>query len=233
MEHAVYDFEERDAIIEATVERLLASAGIDRPPVDPERIARAARINVLDRDLPQRRGQSYRYRGMKSVDLGRADRAERRNFTLAHEIMELELPSTASDKQAKHETAMRGAAALLCPARFLRACLREASAAPFDLFRLKAVFSTASHEVVALRSLDFTEAIITVFDNGRLVNRQTSYPFGIQPVTRQERDLMRRAIRSGDVCEATWPGVFAAAYPIFDNAIKRVILRTTLDPACL
>jgi len=234
VEQAVYDFEERDAIIEATVERLLASAGIDRPPVDPERIARAARINVLDRDLPQRRGQSYRYRGMKSVDLGRADRAERRNFTLAHEIMELELPSTASDKQAKHETAIRGAAALLCPARFFRACLQgTCTTAPFDLFRLKAVFSTASHEVVALRSLDFSEAIITVFDNGRLVNRQTSYPFGIQPVTPQERDAMRRAMRSGEACEETWAGASATAYPIFDNAIKRVILRTTLDPAFL
>ncbi|MBN1919074.1 MAG: hypothetical protein JW889_14305 [Verrucomicrobia bacterium] len=230
----MYDFEEREALIEATVERLLMSARIDGPPVDPTRIARAARISVLDRELPQRRGQSYLYRGMKFVDLGKTGRTERRNFTLAHEIMELELPIGFHNKQLKHDIAMRGAAALLCPGRFFRACLREdAGARPFDLLRLKAAFSTASHEVVALRSLDFAEATISVFDNGRLVNRQTSHPFGIQPVTPQERDVMRRAMRSGEICEETWDGASAAAYPIFENGFKRVILRTTLDPACL
>jgi len=226
----VYDFDEREAIIEATVERLLTTARIERPPIDPVRIARAIRINVLDRDLPQRRGQSYVYRGMRFVDIGRTARAERRNFTLAHEIMELELPLAGSDKQLKHEIAMRGAAALLCPARFFR---QACTAAPFDLFRLKAAFSTASHEVIALRSLDFAEAIMSVFDNGRLVNRQTSYPFGLQSVTRQERDVVRRAMHSGEVCADTWDGASATAYPVFENDFKRVILRTSLDPVCL
>jgi hypothetical protein len=226
----VYDFDEREAIIEATVERLLAAARIERPPIDPVRIARAMRINVLDRDLPQRRGQSYLYRGMKFVDLGKTGRAERRNFTLAHEIMELELPATIPDKEEKHEVAMRGAAALLCPATFFREACPNGS---FDLLQLKTTFSTASHEVIAMRSLDFTEATMSVFDNGRLVNRQTSYPFGTQPVTRQERDVVRRAMRSGEVCADTWDGASATAYPVFENDFKRVILRTSLDPVCL
>ncbi len=222
----MYDFDEREEIIERTVDRLLAAAHVKGPPVRPERIARALKINVLDRDLPMRRGQSYRYRGMKFVDIGRTDRAERRNFTLAHEIMELELPAAITPKDLRHEIAVRGAATLLCPSRFFRdACTRG----PFDLFELKAAFSTASHEAIALRSLDFLEAVITVFDNGRLVNRQTSYPFGPQPVSPEERDLMRRVMASGTVDHDAWEGGSASAYPVFENAFKRVILRTVLD----
>lgn len=226
----MYDFDERQDIIEQTVERLLALAKVNGPPVRPERIARALRINVLEGPLPMRRGQSYRYRGMKFVDIGKADRDERRNFTLAHEIMELELLGTVGDKALRHEIAVRGAAALLCPTRFFRdACTADA----FDLFELKAAFATASHEVVALRSLDFAEAIVTVFDNGRLVNRQTSYPFGAGPVSPEERALMKDVLRSGGVQQKAWEGASAAAYPVFENEFKRVIVRTTLDPACL
>ena len=222
----MYDFDEREAIIEQTAERLLAAARITEPPVLPERIARALRINVLDRDLPMRRGQSYRYRGMKFVDIGKGARAERRNFTLAHEIMELELPDAIAAKDLRHEIAVRGAAALLCPTPFFRAACTPG---PFDLFELKATFSTASHEVIALRSLDFAEAIITVFDNGRLKNRQTSHPFGIQPVSPPERELLRRAMRSGKVENETWDAASATAYPVFENDFKRVILHTLLD----
>jgi hypothetical protein len=222
----VYDFDEREAIIEQTVARLLAAARVERPPVDPEQIARALKINVLDRDLPMRRGQSYRYCGMKFVDIGRTGRAERRNFTLAHEIMELELPETITDKPMRHEIAVRGAAALLCPTPFFQeACAGDS----FDLFDLKEAFSTASHEVIALRSLDFAPAIVTVFDNGRLVNRQTSYPFGSQPVSPQERRLMRRVMRSGRVERDAWDAGSAAGYPVFEKDFRRVILRTVLD----
>lgn len=226
----MYDFDEREEIIEQTVERLLALARIEAPPISPERIARALKINVLDGPLPMRRGQSYRYRGMKFVDIGKTDRAERRNFTLAHEIMELELPNALDDKELRHEIAIRGAAALLCPTRFFRdACTANA----FDLLELKAAFATASHEVIALRSLDFAEAIVSVFDNGRLVNRQTSYPFGAGPVSPEERDLVKAVMRSGEVQQDAWEGGSATAYPVFENEFKRVIVRTTLDPACL
>jgi hypothetical protein len=223
----VYGFEEQEEIVEQTVDRLLAAGRIVTPPVDPERIARALKINVLDRDLPMRRGQSYRYRGMKCVDIGKAGRAERRNFTLAHEIMELELPILV--KRERHEAAIRGAAALLCPARFFR----EASKAePLNLLNLKAIFRTASHEVIALRSLDFGEATISVFDNGRLVNRQTSYPFGIQPVAAEERALARTVMRSGNVEHAAWNGATATGYPVFEGDFRRVIVRTLLEAAC-
>jgi len=222
----VYDFDEREAIIERTVERLLDAAQIERPPIHPERIARALRINVLDRDLPMRRGQSYRYRGMKFVDIGKGTRVERRNFTLAHEIMELELPEAITAKDFRHKIAVRGAAALLCPACFFReACAADA----LDLFGVKVIFSTASHEVVALRSLDFSEAIITIFDNGRLKNRETSYPFGAQPVSPQERELVRQVMRSGEVEPDSWEAASATAYPVFENDFKRVILHTLLD----
>ncbi len=222
----MYGFEERDEIVERTVDRLLAAAGIEAPPVDPGRIARALRINVLDRDLPMRRGQSYTYRGMKCVDVGKAPRSERRNFALAHEILELELPIL--DKRDRHEAAIRGAAALLCPSRFFR---DASKAEPLDLVGLKAAFSTASHEVIALRSLDFAGAIISVFDNGRLVNRQTSYPFGVQPVAPEERTVLKAVMSSGTVEHAGWEGASATGYPVFENAFRRVILRTVLDAA--
>ncbi len=220
----MYGFEERDEIVERTVDRLLAAAGIESPPIDPERIARALRINVLHRDLPMRRGQSYTYRGMKCVDIGKAARSERRNFALAHEILELELPIL--DKQERHEAAIRGAAALLCPSRFFR---DASTGEPFNLTGLKAAFSTASHEVIALRSLDFAGAIITVFDNGHLVSRQTSYPFGVQPVAPEERAVVKAVMRSGTVQHAGWEGASATGYPVFENDFRRVIVRTVLD----
>jgi hypothetical protein len=114
------DFEEVAAILDGIVEKLLAKCGINKPPVDPKKIADKLGLVYSEADLEGRRGQSYRRQGRQHVDVHRKDRPERINFALAHEIMELELMKVLEDKTQSHRRASLGASFLLMPTRWFR-----------------------------------------------------------------------------------------------------------------
>ena len=242
------DFEEVAELLDKIVVELLAVCGIDCPPVHPKKIADKLGLVYGERELPGRRGQSFRRRGRQHVEVRRKDRPERKHFALAHEIMELQLKKVLDDPRECHRRANLGASFLLMPTEWFRdECLRTG----FDLAELKKVFSTASWEAVALRTLNVSEAIITILDDGRVTKRKSSYPYYIpRKLSDEEKKVVEQVLRTGktegDVQTASsrfqtkrqdaastirrhFPSCEVAGYPVFEEERRRVILRTTFD----
>jgi len=221
------DFEEASELLNRIVEDLLATCEIDRPPVEPRKIADTLGLVYDETELEGRRGQSFRRYGRQHVEIHRKDRPERKNFALAHEIVELELKKVLEDHRESHRWANLGASFLLMPTPWFR---EECFKTGFDIAKLKKVFSTASWEAISLRTLNFSEAVITIVDNGHVTRRKSSYPFYVpKKLSDEEKQLVAEVLRTGKVQRRYFPSCDVIGYPVFEKEHKRVILRTTLD----
>lgn len=221
------DFEEISGLLDKLVEELLAKCGIGGPPVEPRKIADALGLVYDETELEGRRGQSYRRYGRQHVEIHHKDRPERKNFALAHEIMELELKKALDDPRESHRWANLGASFLLMPTPWFRdQCLRTG----FDLAKLKKAFSAASWEVIALRTLNFSESIITIVDDDRVTRRKSSYPFYVsKKLSNREREVVLEVLQTKKAQKQHFPSCDVTAYPVFEKEHKRIILRTILD----
>ncbi len=221
------DFEEIAELLDGVVRELLAACRIDRPPVHAKEIADKLGIVYDEAELRGRRGQSFRRRGRQHVEVKRRDRPERKNFALAHEIMELQLKKVLDDPRECHRRANLGASFLLMPTEWFR---EECLTTRFDIAQLKKVFSTPSWEAVALRTLNFSEAIITILDDGRVTRRKSSYPYYVpRKLSREEEEVAERVFRTGKLQRTPFPSCQVVGYPVFEEERRRVILRTTFD----
>jgi hypothetical protein len=83
---------------------------------------------------------------------------------------------------------------LLCPAEWFRL---DGQRLEWDILDRKAIYSTASYEVVAYRLLDFRPfCIITVLENGRVIDRRSSTPWGIAELHPAEGEVAGEVVRS-------------------------------------
>ena len=181
--------EELVAAVDDVAAELLTECGVDRPPIDA--IDVAARLGLaVAWDYRQRsRGRFVRVRGVPGrverglILLRPEPREERRQWAVAHEIGEHTAgrvferlgicPRDAAD-DAHESVANRLAGALLLPAIWFAAA---AEANGWDLLSLKRRFSTASHELLARRTLDFPPpAIVTILDQGDVTFRVSNLP---------------------------------------------------------
>ena len=221
------DFEEVEGLLDSIVEKLLTTCGIDRPPVNPRKIADHLGLVYSESELSGRRGQSFRRGGRQHVEVQRKDRPERKNFALAHEIMELELKKVLDDPSQCHRRANLGASFLLMPSPWFR---EECLTTGFDLAELKKVFSTASWEAIALRTLNFSEAVITILDDEHVTRRKSSYPYHVgRTLSRDEQEVAREVLRERKPQKRYFSSCEVAGYPVFEEGHARVILRTTFD----
>ncbi len=223
----VYDFDEIKKTIEETVERLLKTCQVKSPPVDPNKIAKKTGFVYTEMDIAGRRGQAWQSKGRKYIDVDKNSRAERKNFTLAHEILEHELPKEIIDKRERHKIALFGAPYLLMPTTWFAPACQQTS---FDISKLKKIFATVSYEAIALRTLNFSEAVITVYDNGKVTNRQSSCSFFVSKrLTDEEKQVINEVLKTGKFSQRILDAGEIRAYPVFEGKFKRVILRTVFD----
>ncbi len=221
------DFEEVIELLDRIVEELLSECGITQPPVEPKKIADKLGIVYNEAELGGRRGQSFRRRGQQHVEVHHKDRPERKHFALAHEIMELQLKKVLDDPKESHRWANLGASFLLMPGKWFR---DECSRTGFDIAELKKVFSTASWEAVALRTLNFSESITTIVDNGRVTRRKASYPHYVpSKLSDEEKQVVQEVLTTGTVQTLHFATCEVTGYPVFEEEHRRVILRTTFD----
>ena len=222
------DYEDAIEVVEKLARRLLSVSGITSPPVDPMVIAKACRIACTESEIEGRRGQNLVIRGFRLIDIQKDDRWERKCFTIAHELLEMELPENIRSRRERHEIAMVGAPLLLMPTEWFHAACHETD---FDVFELKNVFSTASHEAVALRTLVFSPAVVTVIDDGKVTNRRSSVEWfserNLMPI---EEDVLDEIYSSGKRVRRDFDKGIVTGYPLFEEEIKRVILRTEVLP---
>jgi hypothetical protein len=224
--------------LDELVAELLESARVGAPPVDARQIARELKLTVARDD-----GQSGRARivrrarrnGSASVAiLVRNDpRVERMQWSIAHELGEafavqafhrLDWDARATAANARELVANQIANRLLLPANWFA---RDAAACDGDLFALKAIYSTASHELIALRLLDFPpHAITAIFDRDHLTRRLGNLPSRLPPLLPCEREAQRRASALGGHVDCGDGQVSCRAWAIHEPDWKREIIRT-------
>jgi hypothetical protein len=224
-----------------------AGAGAARP--DPARIARAMDVGVIQR--PDVAG-AYRTcrKGKHLIIHPPYDRPERRAYVIAHELGEIHLltvegfrPSEdgpdmgpevqferGMHQQQVHEAAVWFAMFLLVPE-----CDELAAFDPHvhELADLKAAFPLASHEVLAVRIAQRTEGRVTITDNGQLTRRTAFGPWSAfrsdwHPT---ERRVHEAVAADGRTSRLTADGLRVAGFPIFEPAVRRIILLSHFDEA--
>ncbi len=231
--------DEFSAALDGVAAELLAQVPTPAPPVDALTLARRLGLDVAWDENQVGRGRTARLAGRTSAAnqpsiLLRPDpRRERLQWAIAHEIGEwcayqvfeslsvdpLEAPSAARESVANHL-----ASRILLPRGEFGCDARECG---WDLFELKARYSTASHELIARRMLDFAPVvIITIFDQGRRSFRRGNLPFRAPPLGYFEESVRERCHRQAEAAVDSDSALRVQAWPIHEPGWKREILRT-------
>jgi hypothetical protein len=233
------DHLECEQVLDTAVEELLSRLEVYGPPVDAFHLARRLELNVvidaqqaerarlvawMDRRAPER----------QTIFVRPDPRPERLQWSIAHEIGESQSAAIARalfltpDELAggvREHLANRFASHLLLPTDWFRSDFEQTDG---NLFALKQIYSTASHELIARRMLDFeTSQIITVIDNDRVTWRESNC--GRTPSLFPLEHICRRAAQNQG--QATAREDFLATvqvWRIIEPDWIREILRTCL-----
>lgn len=222
--------------LDSVVAELLELAQVTEPPVDSITVAERLRGRVIvDPELRARACRKQLAGGLVSIVLAPDDRDERMYFAAAHELGEqfaVVVSERAGDielgelnDRLREDLANRIASRLLCPNPWFRELAQESG---FDLLYLRSIFSTASHEVIARRMLEFeTPTAITIFDNGSISLRKANT--GDRPrLAPIERELWARCHASGAQHSEERGGICVQAWPVHEDGWRREILRTSV-----
>jgi Zn-dependent peptidase ImmA (M78 family) len=233
-------------VVNDVATELLAEAGVDRPPVDALQVARRLGLLVAQDQKSDLRarfvrlGQTTRsFRG--TILLSDDPRPERKQWAVVHEIGEfaahrvfsqLEMDPETLPLAERERTANHLANALLLPYEWFRA---DAVAVDWDLFELKQIYATASHELIARRMLAMPPGVIvSLFDQGKLVWRKSNVIRRPPPLVPAESSTWRTAHEKGQAaqyeCHELPDGLRdIRCWPMHEPHWKREILRTALE----
>lgn len=227
--------------LDRCVVELLSKANLGRPPVDALQVAsQLGMVVAVDRGQ-QARGRCARVaspdaRAAQAAILLRPEpRSERIQWTVAHEIGEHLMPDLLArlggdgddlGVHAREQVANAFAGRLLTPTKWLRS---TGTSCDWDLPTLKSTFTTASHELLAQRMLDFdTPMVLAIYDHGAMTRRRTNCHSASFRTCALERDVRRRASETGRPAEDCGDGLRVRAWPIHEPDWKREIVRIDL-----
>ncbi len=235
------------AALDACVEGVLWEAGVAGPPVDALVVADRLGMAVAhDYGLAGRArfvrlaDQHGQGDGQATIVVGPAERPEREQWAVAHEIGEsvayrvfdgLSVRPESAPPTARELVANHLASCLLLPRRWFSV---DGPALDWDLFELKRQYASASHELIAGRMLEMSPPIvITICDLGRVHWRRSNAsprPPRMLPV---ELGVWRESHETGLTCGATLdPSVTGLesvrCWPIHEPDWKREILRSEI-----
>ena len=237
--------EEFAAVLDRCATDALWEAAIDHPPVDAFVLARRLGIHVaVDASMKGRarfvRPQDDR-RHRSAILLAPDPRPERRQWAVAHEVGEClakrvfemmgilpnEAPSLTRERVAN---ALAGR--LLVPRRWLESSYRDLEG---DLQSLKAIFSTASYELIARRVLEGTTAplAVTVYDKNAQSWRRWNQGGAPPRLSMEESDCQQFAHLRSEAAyssgEADSPLGRIRCWPIHEARWKREILLSEFE----
>jgi Zn-dependent peptidase ImmA (M78 family) len=231
--------EEVLAVVDRLVQELLAAAGVTAPPLDAIKLAQShlGMVVCLD-NRQQQRGRAQRAAGQKQIYLRPEPTEERHQWTVAHEIGEhlrtklledLGIEPVQMRSMAGESLANLFAHRLLVPTVWYAA---DAPACEYDLLALKKRYSTASHEVLALRMLDLPDpCIVTIIDNDHIHKRRSNahrVRKELDPAEEKCRIYVNRHGRPHVVRAGGWT---VHGWPVHQADWKREVLRSEVDEA--
>jgi hypothetical protein len=238
--------EEFAAALDSCAAEALWEAGVDSPPVDAIEVAEGLGL-VVARDYAMPcRGRFVRLAacdgdgsGQGTIVVGVAERPEREQWAVAHEIGEsiayrvferLGVDFDEALPSARELVANRLASALLLPRRWFAVDGRELG---WDLLELKERYDTASHELIARRMLEMRPPIvITVCDNGRVHWRRSNVsarpPELLSEETSVWRDVHQTGLPAFETLNAETGLESVHCWPVHEPGWKREIIRSAI-----
>jgi len=238
--------EQVHSALDQCIREILAETAVTNPPVDTIKIARRLGLVVAKDVRSPVRARIVRLAGSPKSNTGTIllapeQRPERQQWAVAHEIGEFaahrvlsslgvdwaDLLATAREQLANHL-----ASALLLPSDWFT---RDGPAVHWDLFQLKAIYTTASHELIARRMLECDPpVIISLFDEGRLQWRRSNVLQRIPPLLPAERKIWQsasRTVRPSRMAYDCLPSSIddIRCWPVHEEGWQREILRTVLE----
>jgi hypothetical protein len=227
--------EEVTGLVDRLVQELLEAAGCQQPPVDALQLAQQhLGIEVCVDGRQPSRGRAQKSGGGKQIYLRPEPSAERRQWTVAHEIGEHLRPQLLGRLGAGETPVMTGeslanlfAYRLLVPTCWFA---EDARNLDYDLPELKQRYGTASHEVIAWRMLDLPEpCVITIVDNEHVSRRRSN----AWPVTRQlagaERTCLEYVHSYSRARRIQADGWTVYGWPVHQPDWRREILRSVYE----
>ncbi len=232
------------AALDACAAEVLWEAGVTEPPVDALDVADGLGLVVAEDLAMPYRGRFVRLAegedrggGGGTIVVGQAERPERQQWAVAHEIGEsvayrvFDRLGVAFDEAlptARELVANRLASCLLLPRRWFAVDGRELD---WDLLALKDRYATASHELIARRMLEMRPAVvITVCDLGRVYWRRSNVSARPPAMLPEEKTVWRDVHTTGLPAEETLDAEsglnLVRCWPIHEPGWKREILRS-------
>ncbi len=218
---------------------LLERAGITGPPVDALRLADehlGMPVSHLEPEEDERGRPRPRSPRPEGIVISPHMTEEQRQTVAAQAIARDLLPDllrkvgiVPGSESKPVGTSLRGlvVSRLLLPTRFLRTALRETRS---DLLALKRVFSTASHEAIALRLLDLdTPLVIAIVDDGVVATRRGNRMPVNHKLTAVEEQCLAEVMARDLPFKARGDGWTVDGWPIPDRPFRRVVLRSVPD----
>jgi hypothetical protein len=231
--------EELGATLDRVAAEVLAGSRVTAPPVDAFRLAEDLKICVAMDDRQSVRARFVRLRGTRgrpargTILLRPEPRPERRQWAVAHEIGEhlahrvfdaLAIDPRVAAPQARETVANYLAGRLLVPGAWLA---DDGAACGWDLLELKALYRTASHELLARRMLDMPPpVIVTIIDQGEIYFRGSNVPGQVPPPSPAEWDCYRDVHHDGRPGGQNSGWLTVRGWPVHEEGWKREILRT-------
>jgi hypothetical protein len=234
------------AAIDACAAEVLWEAGVQGPPVDTLAVADGLQVVVTRDHAMPHRGRFVRLAdrvedggGVGTIVVGVAERPEREQWAVAHEIGEsiayrvFERLGVAFDEAlptARELVANRLANAILLPRRWFAVDGREHD---WDLLELKDRYSTASHELIARRMLEMRPPIvITICDQGRVHWRRSNVSSRPPDLLTEEKAVWGSVHQTGlPMCETldAETGLESVrCWPVHELGWKREIIRSEI-----
>jgi Zn-dependent peptidase ImmA (M78 family) len=171
--------------------------------------------------------------GQPAIFLSPDDRPERLQWAAAHELGEMfacEAFHRAGVEADTSESGLREQAANLFASHLLlpsRSFFDEVRSVAGDLLELKAIFATASHELIAMRLLDLPEpSIVTIFDQGKVTRRRSSTTSHAPQLQQAERECWTDIHHYNHPSERSTDDFTVQGWPVHEPGWKREILRT-------
>jgi Zn-dependent peptidase ImmA (M78 family) len=239
------------AAIDACAADVLWEAGVIQPPIDALAVAEALGMAITRDDAMPHRGRFVRLAewqrgpsdrvatGQDTIVVGVAERPERAQWAVAHEIGEcvayrvfdrLGVSFDEALPTAREMVANRLATSMLLPRRGFTSDGRDLD---WDLLALKERYSTASHELIARRMLEIRPPIvITVCDLGRVHWRRSNVSANPPGILAEEKEVWHASHVTGLYQEETLDAecgiVSVRCWPIHEPDWKREIIRSEI-----
>lgn len=223
---------------------LLEQAGIRFPPIQVREVAGFLGYEVeSDPKYPQLSGHEM-VSGTWRIIVRPPVRPERESFAIAHEMAhihwmdEIHHNGDPSLGGKLEYFCNKFASLLIVPYYWFKDDARETG---YDLFELKKIYTTASHELLANRLAGLRQTVVTIFDDDgnekRVTRRFTASGNAPVKLSKAETQIIKDVCWSGSVIEKTgtvredgrFERVKLKAYPVFEGEWKRVIV--FMEPA--